>query len=250
VRSPGRGFPLTAPLGATTTCDLALARLFVFTVSQASSLSFTNVPSSSFAVRIRLLITNGSAFVLTFPASVTWLAGIKPTFKVSGVDEVELLTKDGGTTWYATLRNLRPGLIYQNQGLSTASTVDVSVASFSLPAGTLAVNGQALRLTAYGNAVTQNATPTIKFGATAVANLVVTAGNAFSFVIHVVRTGATTQVSGAVEGQATPTATMAVVRTTPAETLANAITIDFRGLVVAGGTLNYDAVMVEYLAVA
>src|SRR5438128_11866490 len=63
--------PNSPTVGATTTCDLNLSRFFIFTVSQATTLAFTNVPSASFAVRIRLLITNGSAFALTFPASVS-----------------------------------------------------------------------------------------------------------------------------------------------------------------------------------
>src|SRR5436309_4147760 len=91
-------------VGATTTCDLNLGRIFVFTVSQATTLAFTNVPASSFACRIRLLITNGSAFVLTLPASITWLSGVAPSLKAAGVDELELVTKDGGTTWFGGLR--------------------------------------------------------------------------------------------------------------------------------------------------
>ena len=87
-------------VGATTTCDLSLARVFAFTVSQATTLAFSNVPSSSFAVEVWLLITNGSAFTLTWPGSVTWLAGIAPSLQASGVDLVKLITKDGGTTWY------------------------------------------------------------------------------------------------------------------------------------------------------
>src|SRR5213596_2434690 len=97
--------PVNSPtVGATTTCDLNLGRIFVFTVSQATTLAFTNVPSSSFAVRVRLLITNGAAFVLTFPASITWLSGVAPSLKAAGIDELELVTKDGGTTWYGGLR--------------------------------------------------------------------------------------------------------------------------------------------------
>src|SRR5207247_3515872 len=92
-------------VGATTTCDLNLGRIFVFTVSQATTLALTNVPSSSFACRIRLLITNGSAFVLTLPASVTWLSGVIPLFKAAGVVEVELLTRDAVVTLYDTARN-------------------------------------------------------------------------------------------------------------------------------------------------
>lgn len=88
-------------VGATTTCDLSLARVFVFTVSQATTLAFTNVPSASFAVHVDLLITNGAAFVLTFPGSVNWPAGISPAFQTAGVERVRLMTRDGGTNWYA-----------------------------------------------------------------------------------------------------------------------------------------------------
>src|SRR5216117_1187452 len=92
--------PFNSPtVGATTTCDLALARMFVFTVSQVTTLAFTNVPTSSFACRIRLIITNGAAFTVTWPASVTHLTGGLPSLKTAGVDEVEMVTKDGGTTW-------------------------------------------------------------------------------------------------------------------------------------------------------
>src|SRR6266849_10199865 len=62
-------YPFNSPtVGATTTCDLSLARTFVFTLTQVSTLAFTNPPSSSFFVRIVLLITDGGAFALTWPA--------------------------------------------------------------------------------------------------------------------------------------------------------------------------------------
>lgn len=94
---------LSPTVGATTTCDLNQttgARGFTFTVSQATTLAFTNVPSSSFLVRIMLIITNGAAFTLTWPASVTWIPGVLPTLKTAGVDIIELFTVNGGTTWY------------------------------------------------------------------------------------------------------------------------------------------------------
>src|SRR5882762_442627 len=90
--------------GATTTVDCSLARLFTGTNTQVTTIAFTNVPTSTFGVRVRLVITNGAAFAITWPAAVTWLNGIAPTLKTSGVDEIELLTRDGGTTWYASLR--------------------------------------------------------------------------------------------------------------------------------------------------
>jgi len=246
--------PFNSPtVGATTTCDLSLARVFVFTVSQATTLSFTNVPSASFACRIRLLITNGSAFLITWPAAVTWLAGIAPTFKASGVDEVELLTKDAGTTWYATLRNVRPGVLFQKNSLQTTSTSDVSLTSYVLPAGTLAVNGQMLRITLNGDDITQNGTTNIRFGGTQISGHTVTLANQFRMQVILFRVGATAQSGDEtfMQGNATPgnfAGTMG--QTSPAETLANAITIDFRGSVVSGGTLRYSSIVVELLAVA
>src|SRR5437879_1179267 len=84
-------------VGASTTCDLSLARVFVFTVSQATTLAFSNPPSSGFAAFVDLLVTNGSAFVLTFPAAVTWLQGVAPSLQASGVDRIRMVTKDAGT---------------------------------------------------------------------------------------------------------------------------------------------------------
>src|SRR5206468_3283627 len=95
-------WPFNSPVvGATTTCDLSLARLFLFTVTQVTTVAFTNVPTATFGTRVMVRITNGSAFALTWPASVVWLSGITPTLKSSGVDLIELWTTDAGTTWYA-----------------------------------------------------------------------------------------------------------------------------------------------------
>ncbi len=135
---------------------------------------------------------------------------------------------------------------FQASGLTTTSTSDVSVSSFSLPAAALAVNGQAVRLTMRGSAVTQAAIPNIKFGATVVATGTITAANVYEIDAIVTRTGAATQIAVATIDNGTALSVNS--RTTPAETLANAITIDFRGSVTAGGTLNVDYVQVEYMA--
>src|SRR5256885_278341 len=151
------------------------APVFAFTVSGASTLAFTNVPSSGWAVVVTLLITNGSAFALTFPASVTWPSGIAPTFKASGVDIVDLETKDAGATWYATLRNLRPGVLKQFAQLTTTSGTDASLASYALAAGALASNGHALRVTIAGTCPAGEPTVNLKFGARDVAKIVLPA---------------------------------------------------------------------------
>jgi len=97
-------------VGATTTLDLSLARVFVFTVTQITTIAFSNVPSTFPngaavpAVRIWLKITNGSAFAVTWPASIVWPnLDTDPFLTISGVDWVELLTVDGGTTWYGSV---------------------------------------------------------------------------------------------------------------------------------------------------
>ena len=142
---------LSPTVGATTTLDLNQttgARLFVFTVSQATTIAFSNVPSSSFSAEITLVITNGSAFVLTWPASVVWPSGVAPTLKPSGVDLVRLVTKDGGTTWYAEAGD-RPfnraiGQVDTDVGTG-AVTTEVTLHTVAIPANVLGAHG-ALRI--------------------------------------------------------------------------------------------------------
>ena len=238
-------YPFNSPtVGATTTLDLSLARTFVFTVTQATTIAFSNVPSSSFTTRIVLIITNGSAFVATWPAAVVWLGGAGPGLRLSGVDIVELITRDGGTTWYAS-KMAGNAVIFQDVNKTTTSGAEVSLSSFSVPAGLLAVNGQALRVTLTALSPAGGATVTLKFGAMGL-GLTMGASHAAVFVAILTRTGAATQVmtigqmelSGSTAG-----------RVTPAETLANAILFDFRGNATVGGqTLTFDSMQIEYLA--
>lgn len=263
--------PHNSPVvGATTTLDLSLARAFKFTVSQATTLALTNVPANTFYVRIFLLVTNGSAFVLTYPGSVVHVTGVAPSLQASGVDLLIGETWDAGTTWYfrhagknvtysGTLKSgygtstsqAKPTQVaYQNQALQTGSTGEVSIASFSLPANALATNGDAVRIKLHGSAVTQAGQLRIKFGATYVFNAGgtnnIAAGSVYTEEVVIRRTGAATQISGS--GLLVGT-TVATERTTPAETLSGAITIDVRGFTaVGGGVLNVDGVTIEVLS--
>src|SRR5437879_10101803 len=98
--------PFVSPtynVGGTTTLDLNQttgARVFVFTVSGASTLAFSNVPAATFYAAIILKILNGGAFALTFPASVKWLStgtpNAAPALLTSGTDWVLLETLDAG----------------------------------------------------------------------------------------------------------------------------------------------------------
>ncbi len=237
-------------VGATTTCDLSLARRFVFTVSQATTLAFTNVPSSSFWVEIELLITNGAAFALTYPASVVWLQGLAATLKASGVDRIRGLTKDGGTTWYFhhVGRNL-PRVLFQTRATTTSAS-EVSLTSFSLPANSLGVNGQQIRVRVHGVETTGAAGQIrVKFGATYVLNVGAT-NNVASNTSYLAEAMITRQAATTQESTGVVTAGLAVTTNdynVPTETLSGAVTIDIRGLAGAGSTLIAD-VGIEYLA--
>jgi hypothetical protein len=64
--------------GATRTFDLAVANFFSVTIDQATTFTFSNPPGSGDFGCFVMEITNGSAFVITFPASVDWVGGTLP----------------------------------------------------------------------------------------------------------------------------------------------------------------------------
>jgi len=244
---------LSPTVGGTTTLDLSQttgARVFVFTVSQVSALAFSNVPTSSFYARWWAIITNGGAFALSYPAAVTWLSGAAPTLQTSGVDVLEFFTKDGGTTVYARHLNggfqrvgsaaatgREPVLAFKDFSKSTTSVSDVSLSSTTIKGSSLVSDGDILLVTLMLRAVTQNASFNVKFGATASTALAITAGTQTIVQAILLRTGAATQRLGL--GTLTQVAA--------AETLANDITLDFRGSVTSGGTLTLDSVTVQRL---
>lgn len=62
---------------------------------------FSSPPSGTFGFLLKL--TNGGSGVQTWPASVVWAGGRKPTSTASGVDWYVFFTDDSGTTWYGSL---------------------------------------------------------------------------------------------------------------------------------------------------
>ena len=97
----------TAPSISTNTLTLNCANGNVFSVSlnaNITTLSFTNIPSSSTAFALTLALTaNGTAYTITWPAAVKWPGGTAPTLTSTNgkVDTFILTTWDAGTTWYA-----------------------------------------------------------------------------------------------------------------------------------------------------
>lgn len=149
--------------GATVTVDLALARVFTGTNTGVASIVFSNVPSSTFAVRVVLILTNGGANAITWPGSVVYLTGQAPVLKASGVDLLELTTRDGGTTWYLSHANgerltlggrmSRTGsdqsiatgtgtvVDYDTEDFDNGGILDVSTNRFTVPSGLRAEQG-------------------------------------------------------------------------------------------------------------
>ncbi len=89
---------------AVTTSELNLSNGCVFTKTITANTTFiiTGVPISKVAT-FNLLLTNGGAYIVTWPASVKWAEGIPPDLTVSGIDVLTFLTPDGGVTWYGTI---------------------------------------------------------------------------------------------------------------------------------------------------
>lgn len=136
--------------------------------------------------------------------------------------------------------------LYQNQSLTTTSTGATTLATFSLPASALAVNGQAIRITMGGFATTASCSFVARLGSTTVINVTAATSSAFWASAIVTRTGAASQTivrQFILDGTAA-----AQVDATPTETLANALSLDFRAATNAGGTASLHYVQVEYLA--
>jgi len=82
--------------------DLELGNVVSMTVAGAINLSFANPPDTGYAGSVVLFVTNQGTNI-TFPSSVKWHLGIKPTFSTAGLDILVFTTIDGGITWHAQL---------------------------------------------------------------------------------------------------------------------------------------------------
>jgi hypothetical protein len=90
-------------MSGTATLDLDVANCFYGTVTGAVTIAFSNVPATGQFVFVVLEIINGGSATVSWPASIKWPGGAAPTLTTSGTDLISLYTRDGGTTWRATL---------------------------------------------------------------------------------------------------------------------------------------------------
>jgi len=79
--------------------DLQLGNYVSATVTDATTLTFSNPLASPIASGFILELTNGGSATITFPTSVRWPGGLAPELTVDGVDVLVFVTDDGGTNW-------------------------------------------------------------------------------------------------------------------------------------------------------
>jgi hypothetical protein len=79
--------------------DLSLGNFFTKTISGATTLTLSNVPTTGQAITFILELTNGGSATVTWFSGVKWAGGTPPTLTSSGVDILGFYSHDGGTTW-------------------------------------------------------------------------------------------------------------------------------------------------------
>jgi hypothetical protein len=92
--------------GAAITIDVVDGNFFSATVDQATTFTFSNPPASGDFGAFVLELTNGGAFLVTWPASVDWPGGTAPTLTAAGVDQLVFTTRDAGTTYFGFVAGL------------------------------------------------------------------------------------------------------------------------------------------------
>lgn len=90
---------------ATTDINCGLSNIFTLTMSASiGTLTFSNIPNSGRAYNMSLFVNQDATGgrTITWPASVKWPSGTAPTLTTtaSKTDILNLVTHDGGTTWY------------------------------------------------------------------------------------------------------------------------------------------------------
>jgi len=91
--------------GNATTVDCETGNMFMHTLTEATTFTFSNPPATGIGYVMSLEIiqdASGSGFAVTWPTSIDWPAAIAPTISpaANAVDVFVFSTRDGGTTWY------------------------------------------------------------------------------------------------------------------------------------------------------
>jgi hypothetical protein len=88
----------------TLTLNLSTATFFYVTLNAITSVVFSTPPASPKVFSFTLqFVANGTAYAVTWPASVRWSGGIVPVITITNnkIDTFTFVTHDGGTNWFA-----------------------------------------------------------------------------------------------------------------------------------------------------
>jgi len=97
------GFTSVTSTSNATTVDCRDGNVFAHTLTENTTFTFSNPPSSGTAYGFTLkLVQDSTARTVTWPASVDWPGAEAPTISEGSgeVDVFVFFTHDGGTTWY------------------------------------------------------------------------------------------------------------------------------------------------------
>ena len=101
--SLNEGFASVASSGGAATINCEAANVFLHTLTENVTYTFSNPPASGTAYGFTLkLVQDSTARTVTWPASVDWAGGTAPTISTGSgeVDVFAFFTHDGGTNWY------------------------------------------------------------------------------------------------------------------------------------------------------
>ena len=91
--------------GNATTVDCETGNVFTHTLTENTTFTFSNPPSSGTAYGFLLKVVqdaSASGYTVTWPSSVDWASATAPTLTATAdaVDVLSFYTHDGGTNWY------------------------------------------------------------------------------------------------------------------------------------------------------
>ena len=183
---------------------------------------------------------------VAFSGTTLTIAG---TLAVTGVTTLTGgLAKDTSVATNSTETLLIGGVIHLDPATYTRAGVTGVLATYTLPAGTLAVDKQAVRITVWGTKSGSAASAVVqfRFNAGAQVSYTIVAGEtAWRVIWYIVRTGAATQDFSA---SYSANAAIATDSGTDAETLANALAIDLNvSSINAADTVTQEGFIVEFL---
>ena len=159
-------------ISTNTAIDLSLGGYFSATIAGNLTFSITNVPASA-GVTFVLALTNGGAFTVTLPGSVTIIGG-SPVLSAAGTDWLVFRTLNGGTAWtlevvgnprdadLATWATITPGT-----GVATALGTNVG------SAGAFVTNGGALGTPSSGTLTNCTGYPSASTSASGIVELAI-----------------------------------------------------------------------------